>query len=187
MVNDESSAGRNAAILGATAVAVGVLFLYPTSSNRGTSVQRPGQLAPAGIVAAPGTTPAGGGTTGTGGGTGTTGTGTGGGTGTTGTGGGAGTSSSASIVVNGSPGDTPFGPVQVQLTIKAGKIVSASAIVFPQGSGRDQEINAYAIPILQQETVAAQSAQIDSVSGATYTSGGYQQSLQSALDAAHLK
>jgi hypothetical protein len=184
MVNDESSAGRNAAILGATAVAVGVLFLYPTSTNRGTSVHRPGQLAPAGIVAAPGTTPAGGGTTGTGG-AGTTGTGSG--AGTTGTGGGAGTSSSGSIVVNGSPGDTPFGPVQVQLTIKAGKIVSASAIVFPQGSGRDQEINSYAIPILQQETVAAQSAQIDAVSGATYTSGGYQQSLQSALDAAHLK
>ena len=168
--NEASGAGRNAAIVGATAVAVGVLLLYPTSTNRGTSQQRPGQLAPAGIVTGPGAVPTPGSTP------------TAGSTPAAG-----GAASSASIVVNGSPGDTPFGPVQVQLTIKAGKIVSATAIVFPQGSGRDQEINSYAIPILQQETVAAQSAQIDAVSGASYTSAGYQQSLQSALDAAHLK
>ena len=168
--NQASGAGRNAAIVGATALAVGVLLLYPTSTNRGTSQQRPGQLAPAGIVTGPGAVPTPGSTP------------TAGSTPAAG-----GAASSASIVVNGSPGDTPFGPVQVQLTIKAGKIVTATAIVFPQGSGRDQEINAYAIPILQQETVAAQSAQIDAVSGASYTSAGYQQSLQSALDAAHLK
>ena len=168
--NEASGAGRNAAIVGATAVAVGVLLLYPTSTNRGTSQQRPGQLAPAGIVTGPGAVPTPGSTP------------TAGSTPAAG-----GAASSASIVVNGSPGDTPVGPVQVQLTIKAGKIVSATAIVFPQGSGRDQEINSYAIPILQQETVAAQSAQIDAVSGASYTSAGYQQSLQSALDAAHLK
>jgi len=174
--NQASGAGRNAAIVGATAVAVGVLLLYPTSTNRGSSQQRPGQLAPAGIVTGPGAAPATGSTPATGGSP-----------PATGTTGGSGTAASTSMVVNGSPGDTPFGPVQVQLTIKAGKIVTATAIVFPQGSGRDQEINAYAIPILQQETVAAQSAQIDAVSGASYTSAGYQQSLQSALDAAHLK
>jgi len=173
MVSDEPSAGRNAAIIAATAVTVAVLFLYPTSTNRGTTVNRPGQLAPAGIVSAPGTPRAAGGTAGP--------------AGAPGSSGGAGTSSAGPIVVNGSPADTAFGPVQVQVTIRAGKIVSATAIVFPQGSGRDQEINSYAIPILQQETVAAQSAQIDAVSGATYTSGGYQQSLQSALDAAHAK
>jgi uncharacterized protein with FMN-binding domain len=92
----------------------------------------------------------------------------------------------APVVVNGSAVDTRFGPVQVQITIKDGKIVDAAAISYPQGSGRDQEINSYAIPVLQQETVAAQSAQIDTVSGATYTSAGYVQSLQAALDAAHL-
>ena len=58
--------------------------------------------------------------------------------------------------------------------------------VYPTGNGRDQEINAYALPILTQETLQAQSANIDSVSGATVTSDGYLQSLQAALDAAHL-
>jgi len=75
--------------------------------------------------------------------------------------------------------------VQVQITITNGRIVRADAIDYPQGSSRDQEINSQAIPQLDQETLQAQSAQIDTVSGATYTSDGYRQSLQSALDAAH--
>jgi uncharacterized protein with FMN-binding domain len=58
--------------------------------------------------------------------------------------------------------------------------------VYPSGNGRDREINAYALPVLRQETLAAQSATIDAVSGATVTSEGYRESLQSALDAAHL-
>ncbi len=56
----------------------------------------------------------------------------------------------------------------------------------PSGNFRDQEINSYAVPILNQEVVQAQSAQIDAVSGATVTSDGYIQSLQSAIDQAHL-
>lgn len=87
--------------------------------------------------------------------------------------------------VTGAAAGTPFGNVQVRITISAGKLVSATAIDYPTG-GRDSEINSYAIPVLQQETVAAQSASIDTVSGATYTSMGYAQSLQSALDQAHL-
>lgn len=87
--------------------------------------------------------------------------------------------------MNGAPVDTPYGPVQVQITVRAGKIVRADAIDYPQGGGRSQEINGYAIPQLDNETVQAQSAQIDTVSGATYTSDGYRSSLQSALDAAH--
>jgi uncharacterized protein with FMN-binding domain len=67
-----------------------------------------------------------------------------------------------------------------------GKITAATAVVYPQNNGRDVQINAYAIPQLQQETVAANSAQIDMVSGATYTSEGYLGSLQSALDKAGL-
>jgi uncharacterized protein with FMN-binding domain len=82
-----------------------------------------------------------------------------------------------------------YGPVQVQVTVRvtvAGtRIVSAHAIDYPQGGGRDQEINSRAIPALDQETVQTQSARIDTVSGATYTSDGYRRSLQSALDAAH--
>lgn len=65
------------------------------------------------------------------------------------------------------------------------RILAAVAIDYPNGSGQDQQINAYAVPVLEQETLAAQSAQIDAVSGATFTSGGYVGSLQSALDEAH--
>jgi uncharacterized protein with FMN-binding domain len=89
------------------------------------------------------------------------------------------------VTVNGAAVDTDYGPVQVQLKLSGSKIISATAIAYPQGSGRDVEINSYAIPMLQQDTVAKQSDQIDTVSGATYTSDGYRQSLQSALDAAH--
>ncbi len=83
--------------------------------------------------------------------------------------------------------DTRYGPVQVQVQIRSGRIISSNAIVYPQESRRDQEINSQAIPQLNQETLQAQSSNIDTVSGATYTSQGYQQSLQSALDAAHFQ
>jgi uncharacterized protein with FMN-binding domain len=97
--------------------------------------------------------------------------------------------SPSSVTVNGAVTDTMYGPVQVQVTVQVtvqgARIVSAHAIDYPQGGGRDQEINSRAIPALDQETVQAQSARIDTVSGATYTSDGYRRSLQSALDAAH--
>jgi uncharacterized protein with FMN-binding domain len=89
------------------------------------------------------------------------------------------------VTVNGAAVDTDYGPVQVQISLRGSKIISATAIAYPQSSGRDLEINSYAIPMLQQDTVTKQSAQIDTVSGATYTSDGYRKSLQSALDAAH--
>ena len=88
------------------------------------------------------------------------------------------------VVVNGAPADTQYGPVQVQISIRAHRIIRADAIDYPQGGSRDREINSYAIPQLDQETIDAQSANIDTVSGATYTSEGYRESLQSALDAA---
>src|SRR5258706_6412855 len=80
--------------------------------------------------------------------------------------------------------DTFFGPVQVQVTITNGKITSIVAVALPTG-GRSGRIAQYAEPILQAEALAAQSANIDFVSGATYTSDGYQRSLQSALDQLH--
>ncbi len=92
----------------------------------------------------------------------------------------------AVVTVNGASVDTQYGPVRVQIQVRGKRVLSATAIEYPQASGRDQEINSSAIPILQQETLAAQSARIDTVSGATYTSDGYVSSLQSALDAAHL-
>ena len=90
----------------------------------------------------------------------------------------------AAKVVTGTAADTIYGPVQVQITVKNGKVTAAQAVQYPQGSPRDQQINSYAIPVLNQEAVSVSSASIDAVSGATYTSGGYITSLQSALDKA---
>ncbi len=81
---------------------------------------------------------------------------------------------------------TRYGAVQVQITVANGRITSAEAIQYPNQDRHDQQINAYAVPILNSEVVAAQSASIDAVSGATVTSDGYLESLQSAIDAAHL-
>ncbi len=81
---------------------------------------------------------------------------------------------------------TRWGPVQVQVTVQDGKITKAQAVQYPKSNSRDQQINAYAIPVLNQEAVQQQSADIDTVSGATVTSDGYLQSLQSAIDQAHL-
>lgn len=92
----------------------------------------------------------------------------------------------ASGTYSGSVAQTRWGPVQVSITVSNGKITNVSVPVYPNGNGRDAEINSYALPILQQETVDAQSANIDTVSGATVTSDGYLQSLQAAIDAAHL-
>lgn len=78
---------------------------------------------------------------------------------------------------------TRWGPVQVQLTVSGGKVTAVEVLQYPSG-GRSDQINAYALPILVSETMKAQSAKIDMVSGATYTSTGYLQSLQSALDQA---
>lgn len=155
-----SAGRRNAAVFVATAATVGLLFFYPTSTNRGDAQSRAGAaIAPAGVVspstgAVAGASPE--------------------------------PTAAKSVVVNGSSVGTQYGPVQVQLTISGSKIVSVVAIDYPRNNGRDREINSVAIPLLQQETVAAQTAHIDTISGATYTSDGYVQSLQSALDAAHL-
>ena len=81
---------------------------------------------------------------------------------------------------------TRWGPMQVEITVSGGKITAAQAVQYPNGNGRDAEINSYALPVLSQEAVQKQSAQIDTISGATVTSDGYLQSLQSALDQAHL-
>ncbi|HEY5420642.1 MAG TPA: FMN-binding protein [Marmoricola sp.] len=97
-----------------------------------------------------------------------------------------GSGSPGSTDVTGSVADTQWGPVQVRLTLTGGTISKVTVLQYPSGNGKDQEINDYALPILTQETVDAQSAQIDMVSGATVTSNGYLESLQSALDQARL-
>ncbi|MFL6022575.1 MAG: FMN-binding protein [Marmoricola sp.] len=97
-----------------------------------------------------------------------------------------GSAPSSSKSVTGSVAQTRWGPVQVQLTVAGGKITAVNVLQYPSGNGKDEEINSYALPTLIQETIDAQSASIDMVSGATVTSDGYLQSLQSALDQANL-
>jgi uncharacterized protein with FMN-binding domain len=92
----------------------------------------------------------------------------------------------SSTTVTGDTAQTRWGPVQVQITVTGGKITDVTPVQYPNGNGRDQEINSYALPVLAQEALAAQSANIDHVSGATVTSDGYVQSLQSAIDQANL-
>ncbi len=81
---------------------------------------------------------------------------------------------------------TRYGPVQVQITIESGKITAAETLQVPMESGHDRMINAQAVPTYNGEVVSAQSAQIDMVSGATVTYNGYVESLQAAIDQAHL-
>ncbi|MDQ0388805.1 uncharacterized protein with FMN-binding domain [Streptomyces sp. DSM 42143] len=83
--------------------------------------------------------------------------------------------------VTGDAADTQYGPVQVRLTVNGGKITGAEAVRAPEG-GQSDQVTADAVPKLNRAAVAAGSADIDAVSGATYTSAGYKQSLQSALD-----
>lgn len=91
----------------------------------------------------------------------------------------------ASVTVAGDVVQTQYGRVQVEISVQGGEITRARALARPSGDGQTDAINSYAVPQLDQESLAAQSAQIDTVSGATFTSQGYRQSLQSALDAAH--
>jgi uncharacterized protein with FMN-binding domain len=105
---------------------------------------------------------------------------------TTTTGSGAATALPATVTgtFTGSAADTRWGPVQARVTVANGRITAVDVVQYPDGNGKDREINADAIPQLVDETVQAQSAQIDMVSGATVTSTGYLESLQSALDQA---
>lgn len=80
---------------------------------------------------------------------------------------------------------TRYGDVQVRVTIQDGKLTDVAALQLTDVDGTSRRISAGAAPVLRQEALDLQSAQIDSVSSATYTSEAYAQSLQSALDAAH--
>jgi uncharacterized protein with FMN-binding domain len=84
--------------------------------------------------------------------------------------------------VDGNVANTVYGPVQVQVMVKDSKIVGVNVLEQPSSTSADLQIGQYAFPQLIKETVTAQSARVDAVSGASYTSAGYIQSLQSALD-----
>ena len=138
-----------------------LLFSYHTSTNSGTAVANKGTGG-----STPGTSEA-------------SSSGTGAASSTAG-------SASASRTYTGSAVSTRWGPVQVQISVVDGHVTTAQAVQYPTSNPRDQQINAYAIPILNQEAVQQQSADVDMVSGATVTSEGYLRSLQSAIDQAHL-
>jgi uncharacterized protein with FMN-binding domain len=151
-----------------------LLFSYHTSTGgsgatlaAGTSVQAPAAAGSSGSSTTDSST--------------TDSTTSGSGTGDSGTSG-----SSSSTTYTGDSVQTRWGPVQVRITVVNGKITASEAIVYPNGNHEDEQINSFALPVLNQEVVAAQRASIDMVSGATVTSEGYLSSLQAAIDQAHL-
>ena len=85
---------------------------------------------------------------------------------------------STTTVVAGSTLDTEKGPVQVEVTFDGDEIASVRMLRQP-----DHPQTTAAVPQLIEETLQAQSADIDTVSGATITSDGYRESLQAAIDA----
>lgn len=94
------------------------------------------------------------------------------------------TSGNTSGQIAGQAYSTPFGNVQVQVTLQNGEITDIQTLQMPDGDRHSAQISSYVAPQLRSEALAAQSAQIDTISGATYTCLAYIQSLQSALDQA---
>lgn len=95
-------------------------------------------------------------------------------------------SSGVSGTFKGDTSQTRWGPVQVEIVVTNGKITDVKTLQFPNGDRRSQNISSQVIPWLQEETLQVQSANISGISGATYTSGGFQASLASALQKAGL-
>ncbi|MEN8585004.1 FMN-binding protein [Burkholderia sp. RS01] len=108
------------------------------------------------------------------------------GTGSSGTTGAAGAAGKAGGTYDGDVVQTRFGTVQVQITVKAGAITDVTALKLTDHEGRSVQISNYAAPILRSEVLQAQSANVQTVGGATVTSDAYLTSLQAALDAANL-
>jgi uncharacterized protein with FMN-binding domain len=94
------------------------------------------------------------------------------------------TTGGALVGFDGDTISTRFGPVQVQAQIQNGTLVAVAVVQYPDDDGKSIRINERALPELQSEALTAQSARVDTISGATYTSNAYVQSLQSALDEA---
>ena len=91
-------------------------------------------------------------------------------------------SGTSSGTATGDAVDTQYGSAQVRVTVKNGKIVKIQALQLQDNDPHSQQISSSAAPVLQQEAMTKQTADVDAVSGATYTSASYTQSLQSALN-----
>lgn len=152
---------RNAAVAGATGVAVGFLFMYPTSTNsadvRAALVRDEGDGGPEAAHSLD-----------------------------DGHGHAANDVIRNADPVDGPAVDTPYGPVQVRIYVAEDRLVWAEAVDYPRTSAVDITLNEDAIPSLVGWTLLAEGADIDTVSGATHTSEAYRTSLQAALDAADL-
>lgn len=92
--------------------------------------------------------------------------------------------SSQPLSFDGNVVNTRYGPVQVQIQVTNGALTDVAVVQYPDADRKSVRINDQALPTLRSEALTAQSARVDTVSGATYTSDGYAQSLQSAIDAA---
>ena len=181
---------RGAFALGLTAIALVLLLNFQTPTLSPTSAAGPAGGTGAGSVTT-GSTRTGGAATG--GGTGAT--GPGGSTGGAATGGSGSTApattpaatpatAAGKRTVDGSVVNTRLGAVQVEVTLDGSTIVDVAALQMPSGDRRTDQISSYAEPVLRTQALQAQSANIDGISGATYTSSGYARSLQAALDSA---
>jgi uncharacterized protein with FMN-binding domain len=95
---------------------------------------------------------------------------------------GVGTLTAGETTITGHVANTVYGPVQIELVVKNSKIVKVAVLKQPTNTIHDIQIGQFAFPNLIKETLTAQSAKIDAVSGASYTSAGYIASLQSAVD-----
>jgi uncharacterized protein with FMN-binding domain len=113
-------------------------------------------------------------------------TGTSGGAGSTGSGSAGASAQAAAATFQGTAVQTRFGAVQVQVTVSGGTITDVTALQLTDDDRKSIQISNRAAPLLRTEVLAAQSADVQTISGATVTSNAYLTSLQAALDAAHL-
>jgi uncharacterized protein with FMN-binding domain len=174
----------------ATVTIVVLLFGYHTSTNKSSATVASSSSNPSTTSStSSGSGSSGGSSSGSGSsGSGSSGSGSSSsGSGSSSSGSSSGSSSSSAKTYTGSVAQTRWGLVQVQITVQGSKITKVTVLQQPNGNHRDEEINSQALPILISDTLSAQSAQIDMVSGATVTSEGYLSSLQAALDEAGIK
>jgi uncharacterized protein with FMN-binding domain len=97
-----------------------------------------------------------------------------------------GTAQAGSRTLTGPVVSTRWGPVQVEITVEGGRLTDVAALQLPDGDRRSASISSRVEPTLRSQALTAQTANIDGVSGATYTSVAYARSLQAALDDAGL-
>lgn len=165
---------RIRAVVSATLASVGILLAgWQSGAHVAETASAVGTTA--------GSTGAGSGTTGSSGTSGSSGS-----TGSSGSIGSAGAAAKAGGTYAGDVVQTRFGPVQVQITVSGGTISDVAALQLTNEDGRSVQISNYAAPLLRSEVLQAQSANVQTISGATITSSAYLTSLQAALDAAHL-